>query len=151
MNIVTLVIWGWLSDKLRVRKPFMLLGAIGVIVSIILLMNAKPGVSFVEMALILSLMSCFLSCTYGPWFASFTETLEAHNPALIATGTSLYGFATRLVGVPFGIIIPHILGSPLQTASGWHTWFYICIGDLRGVRAVHLHHDGALEPGQGAG
>jgi MFS family permease len=128
VNIVTLVIWGWLSDKLRVRKPFMLLGAVGVIVSIVLLMNAKPGVSFVDMALILSLMSCFLSCTYGPWFASFTETLEAHNPALIATGTSLYGFATRVVGVPFGIVIPHIIGSPLQTASGWHTWFYICIG-----------------------
>ena len=106
----------------------MLLGSIGMIVSIILLMNAKPGVSFTDMALILSLLSASLSCSYGPWFASFTETLEAHNPALIATGTSLYGFATRLVGVPFGIIIPHIVGSPLQTASGWHTWFYICIG-----------------------
>jgi MFS family permease len=127
VNILTLVIWGWLSDRLRVRKPFMLLGAAGVIVSIVLLMNAKPGVSFIDMALILSLMSCFLSCAYGPWFASFTETLESYNPALIATGTALSGFATRLVGVPFGIIIPHILGSPIQTASGWHTWFYICI------------------------
>ena len=28
----------------------------------------------------------------------------------------------------FGIIIPHIVGSPLETASGWRTWFYICIG-----------------------
>jgi MFS family permease len=128
VNIVTLVIWGALSDRLRVRKPFMLLGAVGVIVAIILLMNAKPGVSFVEMALILSMLSTFLSCTYGPWFASFTETLEAHNPALIATGTSLYGFSTRVVLVPFGIVIPHILGSPVQTASGWRTWFYVCIG-----------------------
>jgi MFS family permease len=127
VNIVTLVIWGLLSDRLRVRKPFMLLGAVGVIVSIVLLMNAKPGVSFVHMALILSLMSCFLSCTYGPWFASFTETLEAHNPALIATGTSLYGFATRIVLVPFGIILPHVIGSPVETASGWRTWFYVCI------------------------
>ena len=128
VNIVTLVIWGWLSDKLRVRKPFMLLGAVGVIVSIVLLMNAKPGVSFIDMVLILSLMSCFLSCTYGPWFASFTETLEHYNPALIATGSSLYGFATRLVGVPFGLVFPHIVGSPLETLSGWRTWFYICIG-----------------------
>jgi MFS family permease len=128
VDIVALVVFGLLSDKLRVRKPFMLVGAIGTIVAIILLMDAKPGVSFIKMALILSLLSGFLACAYGPWFASFTETLEAHNPALIATGTSLYGFATRLVGVPFGIIIPHILGSPLQTASGWHTWFYICLG-----------------------
>ena len=52
-----------------------------------------------------------LACCYGPWFASFTETLENYNPGLIATGSSLYGFATRLVGVPFGIIIPHVIGS----------------------------------------
>jgi MFS family permease len=128
VNIVMLVVWGVLSDWLRVRKPFMLVGAAGTIVSIILLMNAKAGVSFTEMALILSLLSTSLACGYGPWFASFTETLEAHNPALIATGTSLYGFATRLVLVPFGLIFPHIVGSPLESASGWHTWFYVCIG-----------------------
>jgi MFS family permease len=106
----------------------MVAGSVGLVIAIILLMNAKHGVSFTSMALILSLLSISLACGYGPWFASFTETLESHNPALIATGSSLYGFATRLVGVPFGLIIPHIVGSPLETASGWHTWFYICIG-----------------------
>jgi MFS family permease len=128
VNIVALVVWGYLSDRLRVRKPFMVLGSIGTIVSIILLMNAKAGISFTAMALILSLLSTSLACTYCPWFASFTETLESYNPGLIATGSSLYGFATRLIGVPFGIIIPHIVGSPLETASGWRTWFYVCIG-----------------------
>jgi MFS family permease len=128
VNIVALVVWGYVSDRLRVRMPFMVLGSIGTIVAIILLMNAKAGVSFTAMALILSLLSTSLACAYAPWFASFTETLEAYNPGLIATGSSLYGFATRLVGVPFGIIIPHIVGSPLETASGWRTWFYACIG-----------------------
>jgi MFS family permease len=128
VNIVALVVWGFISDRLRVRKPFMLIGSAGTIVAIILLMNAKAGVSFTGMALILSLLSTSLACCYGPWFASFTETLESYNPALIATGSSLYGFATRLVGVPFGIIIPHIVGSPEETASGWKTWFYVCIG-----------------------
>ncbi len=127
VNIVMLVIWGALSDWLKVRKPFMIVGAAGTIVSIVLLMNAKAGVSFTTMAIILSLMSTFLACAYGPWFASFTETLEAHNPALIATGTSLYGFATRLVLVPFGIIFPHIVGSPIESASGWRTWFWVSI------------------------
>jgi len=128
VDIVALLVFGWLSDRLLVRKPFMVAGSVGLIVAIILLMNAKHGVSFTSMALILSLLSLSLACGYGPWFASFTETLEEHNPALIATGSSLYGFATRLVGVPFGLIIPHIVGSPLETASGWHTWFYVCIG-----------------------
>ncbi len=128
VNIVALVIWGLLSDWLRVRKPFMVLGSAGTIVCIILLMNAKAGVSFTTMTLILSFLGASLACCYAPWFASFTETLEARNPALIATGSSLYGFATRVVGVPFGLIIPHIVGSPIETASGWRTWYYICIG-----------------------
>jgi MFS family permease len=128
VDIVALLVFGFISDKLMVRKPFMIIGSIGTVISIVLLLNAKHGVSFTSMSLILSLLSASLACCYGPWFASFTETLEFHNPALIATGSSLYGFATRLVGVPFGIIIPHIVGSPLQTASGWRTWFYICIG-----------------------
>jgi MFS family permease len=128
VDIVALLVFGFWSDKLMVRKPFMVVGSIGTIISIFLLLNAKHGVSFTSMALILSFLSASLACCYGPWFASFTETLESYNPGLIATGSSLYGFATRLVGVPFGLIIPHIVGSPLETASGWKTWFYVCIG-----------------------
>lgn len=128
VDIAALLVVGFISDRLMVRKPFMVIGAVGVIVAIILLMNAHRGVGFAEMVIILSVLSISLSCAYCPWFASFTETLENHNPALIATGASLYGFGTRLVGVPFGIIIPHIVGSPLQTASGWRDWFYVCIG-----------------------
>jgi MFS family permease len=128
VDIVALLVFGFISDKMMVRKPFMVVGSIGTIIAIILLLNAKHGVSFTTISLILSLLSASLACCYGPWFASFTETLESYNPGLIATGSSLYGFATRLVGVPFGIVIPHIVGSPLETASGWKDWFYVCIG-----------------------
>lgn len=130
VNIAMLVVWGLLSDWLKVRKPFMVLGAIGTIGCIIWLMNVKSGVSFGTMALITSLLGASLACGYCPWFASYTETLEARNPALIATGTSLYGFATRLVLVPFGLIIPHVIGSPVQTIGGWRTWFYVCIATV---------------------
>jgi MFS family permease len=127
-NIVALVFWGYLSDKLMVRKPFMLLGSIGTLAAIILLLNAKAGISFTGITLILCLLSVSLGCCFAPWFASFTETLENYNPGLIATGSSLYGFATRLVGVPFGIIIPRIVGSPIETASGWKAWYWVCFG-----------------------
>ena len=128
VDIVALLVFGFVSDKLMVRKPFMIAGSAGTVIAIVLLLNAGHGVSFTAISLILSLLSASLACCYGPWFASFTETLEHYNPGLIATGSSLYGFATRLVGVPFGLIIPHIVGSPLETASGWKTWFYVCIG-----------------------
>src|SRR6201996_4240022 len=128
VDIVALVVFGYWSDKLMVRKPFMVVGSIGTIISIFLLLNAHKGISFTNMWLILSLLSASLACAYAPWFASFTETLESYNPGLIATGSSLYGFATRLVGVPFGIIIAHVIGSPVETQSGWKIWFYVCIG-----------------------
>ena len=128
VDIVALVVFGFWSDKVMVRKPFMVAGSIGTIIAIILLINAHKGISFTNMALILSFLSASLACAYAPWFASFTETLESYNPGLIATGSSLYGFATRLVGVPFGIVIAHIIGSPVETQSGWKIWFYVCIG-----------------------
>ncbi len=128
VDIVALLVFGFCSDRLMVRKPFMVVGSIGTVIAIVLLLNAKHGVSFTTISLILSLLSASLACCYGPWFASFTETLEHYNPGLIATGSSLYGFATRLVGVPFGLVLPHIIGSPVETASGWKAWFYVCIG-----------------------
>jgi len=128
VDIVAVLLFGWFSDLLMVRKPFMIVGAAGLIVSLVLLMNAKHGASFTSVALILSLLSASLACGSAPWFASYTETLEAYNPALIATGTSLYGFTTRLVGIPFGLLIGRIVGSPIETASGWRIWFYVCIG-----------------------
>ena len=106
----------------------MLLGSVGTLAAIILLLNAKAGISFTGITLILCLLSVSLGCCYAPWFASFTETLENYNPRLIATGSSLYGFATRLVGVPFGIPISRIVGSPIETASGWKAWYWVCFG-----------------------
>jgi MFS family permease len=111
-----------------VRKPFMLVGAIGTMVALFLLTTVKAGISFTGITLIMCFLLFMLSACFGPWFASFTETLEYYNPGLIATGSSLYGFGIRLVGVPFGLIIPHVLGSPVQTASGWRTWFWVCFG-----------------------
>ena len=30
--------------------------------------------------------------------------------------------------MPFGIIIPHVVGSPIETASGWKAWYWWCLG-----------------------
>lgn len=43
----------------------------------------------VTLALILALLSLFVGIAYTPWTASFTETVEARNPALTATGLAI--------------------------------------------------------------
>src|ERR1700761_9228774 len=60
VNIVALLLIGYISDKMMVRKPFMVIGSVGTVIAIVLLLNAKHGVSFTSMALILSLLSASL-------------------------------------------------------------------------------------------
>lgn len=129
VNCGTLLLFGILSDLARVRKPFMVIGTLGAIGATIALMN-QPRPSFALLAVILACLAGFLGCAFAPWFAGFTETIESINPALVATGLALYGFGARAVGGIQGLVIPHVIGSPLGTASGWHAWFYVCIGGL---------------------
>jgi hypothetical protein len=53
----------------------------------------------------------FLSITYAPWMAAYTETVEAKNPALVGTGLALWGWVLRLVvGISF-IFLPIVINS----------------------------------------
>ena len=48
---------------------------------------------------------------YSTWMASFTETCEAHNPALIATGLSVWGGLLRFTAAIAYIFIPFVITS----------------------------------------
>ncbi len=112
-DIVALIIVGWLSDRLQVRKPFMLLGTLLTIVfTIIFLTRAShPHTSFTTLAMLGVLIATSLSLVYAPWMAGYTETVEARNPALVATGLALWGWILRLVvGVSF-IFLPIVIPS----------------------------------------
>ncbi|MEO6886731.1 MAG: MFS transporter, partial [Jatrophihabitantaceae bacterium] len=73
-----LLIIGWLSDKIRVRKPFMVVGAIGAIIMTVIFATraTHPETSYTSFVVILSLLAVFLGVAYAPWMASFTETVE---------------------------------------------------------------------------
>ncbi|MHB1548528.1 MAG: MFS transporter [Acidimicrobiales bacterium] len=98
-NAAALIVIGLLSDRVRVRKPFMLVGAIGVTVMtiIFLYVTSRPLTSYDTLIVITSFMAVFLGTGFVPWFAAFTETVEAHNPALMATGLAIEGWALRVV------------------------------------------------------
>ena len=81
-----LVIIGIISDKVRVRKPFMVVGAIGAVVMTIIFANLGKGTSYSTFVVVISVLAAFLAIAYAPWMASFTETVEKHNPAATATG-----------------------------------------------------------------
>ncbi|MEU6254379.1 MFS transporter [Streptomyces sp. NPDC047043] len=98
-NAISLVVFGLLSDKLRVRKPFMVLGALISVVGTILftLAATRPDTGYHTFALYFVLASVGGGMAYVAWMASFTETVEKHNPAATAVGLAVWGWTLRLV------------------------------------------------------
>jgi MFS family permease len=98
-NALSLVVTGVLTDRFRVRKPFMILGtAIGLVGSILFALSAtKPETSYYSIAVYFILASAGGGMAYVAWMASFTETVERHNPAATATGLAIWGWILRIV------------------------------------------------------
>jgi MFS family permease len=112
-DAVALIVFGVLSDKLRVRKPLMLIGSIGSIVMLILFLRQTnhPTTSFSTLILLEVLLAACISLTYAPWMAGYTEMVEAKNPALVGTGLALWAWILRLVvGISF-IFLPLVINS----------------------------------------
>jgi MFS family permease len=112
-----LIAIGVISDKAGVRKPFMVLGAVGAIVMTIVFLNLGAGTSYATFAVVISILAVFLAIAYAPWMASFTETVEKHNPALTATGLAVWGWIIRAVIAISVAILPSVVSSmtPLVT------------------------------------
>ena len=127
---VSLVLTGWASDKLMVRKPLMLLGAIGTAVMIVVFLEraTHPETSHATFAAILAVMLFFTGMAYVAWMAAFTETVERRNPALVASGLAVWGLTIRAIFALFVISAPFVVSTVgtivdqgpkvLQIASG---------------------------------
>ena len=112
-----LILVGIVSDRVKVRKPFMLIGGIGAIVMMIIFLSLGAKTSYATFAVVISILAAFLAIAYGPWMASFTETVEKRNPALTATGLAVWGWIIRAVIAISVLILPSVVGSmtPLVT------------------------------------
>jgi MFS family permease len=110
--LVALLVIGWISDKLSVRKPMMVVGGIGAaIMMVVFLKQAGTAPSFSHIAVIVAALSFCLGLAYTPWMASFTETVEARNPALTANGLAVWGGIVRVVITASFLILPLVINS----------------------------------------
>ena len=98
-NAIALVASGFLSDKLGVRKPFMILGAVISLVgtAIFAILATQPDTSYYTFAVVLMIIAAGGGLAYCAWMANFTETVERHNPAATATGLAVWGWTIRIV------------------------------------------------------
>ncbi|WP_051944493.1 MFS transporter [Streptacidiphilus rugosus] len=112
-NAVALLIAGLVSDRLKVRKPFMLVGGVGSIVVTVLfaLIATRAATGYYTFAWLFVGIGVLTGLTYAPWMASFTETVERHNPAAIATGLAVWGWIIRIVVAVSAAFLPVVVTS----------------------------------------
>ena len=112
-NAIALVVAGLLSDRLKVRKPFMVAGALGSILFTVLftLRATQPSTGYYTFAWLCVGIGVFSGVTYAPWMASFTETVEKHNPAATATGLAVWGWIIRIVVAVSAAFVPIVVSS----------------------------------------
>ncbi|WP_067688778.1 MFS transporter [Nocardia jejuensis] len=98
-NAFALVLTGIVSDYLKVRKPFMVFGALVSIIGLWVFLGYtdRPGTDYYTFAIVLSFIAVGSGIAYSTWMASFTETVENRNPAATAVGLAVWGGTLRTV------------------------------------------------------
>ena len=121
-NVVAVILTGFVCDRLRVRKPFMIVGGVAAAVMMLFYINVTghPHTGYYHLAILVAILSFTLGVAYVPWMASFTETVEARNPALTATGLAIWGWIIRVTVFAAYMILPSVVNSatPLVEYGG---------------------------------
>lgn len=122
LNLGSLIVAGWVSDRLQLRKPVSLFGAAcGTLAMAYLIVRLGATTNTLEIGAIGAVMGMFLGIAYGPWMAVFSENLEDIRPSLQATGWGMFGFAVRVMIVLLLLIAPAVVSA----THGWTVWLII--------------------------
>ena len=136
-NMGALVVTGLVSDRLQMRKPIAVLGAI--LTSALLVWwiptfgEALPRST---MTIVATVLGCFLAIATVPWAAQYSEALEEISPALQATGWAFYGLATR-----GWVAISAPLMLTVAVHYGWAAWmkFSLAAFVFYGIAMLFTH------------
>ncbi|HTX26825.1 MAG TPA: MFS transporter [Streptosporangiaceae bacterium] len=117
-NVIAVIAIGIISDRFHVRKPFMVIGGVlAAVMTVVYLEQAGHHPGYYTLAIMLAALAFGLGVAYTPWMASFTETVEARNPALTATGLAIWGWIIRVVVFVSYLIIPVVINSVTPLVS----------------------------------
>ncbi len=116
---IAIAVVGFASDRVLVRKPFMIAGALISLVGLGLFATAatNPSTGYYRLAFYFVLIAVGVGMAYVAWMAGFTETVEAHNPAATATGLAIYGWTVRTVVFLALILLPVVVPATTTLAD----------------------------------
>ncbi|MEV5551880.1 MFS transporter [Streptomyces sp. NPDC052309] len=112
-NLVGTLAAGLLSDFMRVRKPFILIGGLGTLAATTLFILRTGGTppGYYTFAWLLLAIGALYAIAYAPRLAAFTETVERRNPAATATGLAMLGGSLRAVVAASAFLLPLVVTS----------------------------------------
>ena len=118
-DAVAVVLVGVVSDRMKVRKPFMLLGGVAAVAMGVVFaqLATHPHTSYTTFVVVIMVMSTARGVAYAPWMAAYTETLERRNPALVATGLAIWGWVLRIVAAIAFLVVPFVVPSATPLAD----------------------------------
>lgn len=149
-NAGALVFAGVLSDRLHVRKPLIIVGIVMAAVSTALLAahTTHAGTDYYTFVWILSMLAVGLGIVFVAWLAAFSETIEARNPALTATGLGLWGLALRIAVAGSFVVLPFVVtsmtplidhGAQVQAIAGRYPAQVATMGVIDSATLAQLH------------
>ncbi|GGQ83274.1 MFS transporter [Couchioplanes azureus] len=124
-NLPALVAAGWLSDRLRVRKPVILAGALGGIVGMVLFSAVLESgrASVAQLIGVNALLGIATAAVYAPWMALFSEDVEDLRPDLQATAWGVFGLSVRFMIVTVLVVAPIVAAG----GTGWGRWLGVAL------------------------
>ncbi|TDD18213.1 MFS transporter [Nonomuraea diastatica] len=123
VNALTVVVVGRVSDRLRLRKPFIAVGTvltIGAMAYFIALIG--PGVPAAHVTVVYALILLFMGIAYVPWMAGFSENAEDVESRLQGSALGIWGMVVRVMIVVLLVVSPIVV-----EAGGWETWLTVAL------------------------
>lgn len=124
LNLGSLIAAGVISDRLGLRKPVSLLGAVcSTATAAYLVSRFGTTAPLIEVAAIGAVLGAFLGVTYAPWMAGYSENTEDIRASLQGTAWGLFGTSVRVMIVVLAVVAPVVVA----VTHGWTTWMVVAI------------------------
>lgn len=121
LNALTVVAVGRMSDRTRLRKPFVAVGTVLTALLLVYLISlVGPGVPAAQVTVVYALLYLFMGIAYVPWMANFSENAEDVDPRLQGSALGIWGMVVRVMIVVMLVVSPMVV-----EASGWRTWLIV--------------------------
>jgi Na+/melibiose symporter-like transporter len=117
---------GLLSDKLRVRKPLVLVGIVLTLIALVWWIEtfATP-LSPAQTSVVMFVLGGLVAFTFIPWCAQYSELLEDISPALQASGWSFFQLIYRGWIAISGPVLAFV-----ASRYGWAAWMWVAVAGM---------------------